>query len=206
MRTSNYDQMRDQMERHFLDYSQEEIIRKYALSHDADYLYLSFIGRPYRISRTTGRTEWSEDGFQTPIHADYNETMTIFDVLCYAKENCHLSGNFVTLDHLKGIVHTAVPGRDLFQAAAKQFAHRTESLNRACIALGGEKMSVGDISYKLNLFDFLPVILQFWDADEEFDPVLKLMWDESILSYMHFETTFFAASHLWKRLTELSGL
>ena len=65
---------------------------------------------------------------------------------------------------------------------------------------------MGDVSYKIPLFDFLPVILQFWDADEEFDSVLKFMWNENILDYMHYETTFFAASHLLSRLTELAGV
>ena len=49
---------------------------------------------------------------------------------------------------------------------------------------------------------FLPVVLQFWDADEEFDAVLKLMWDEHILDYMHYETTYFAAVHLLERVVE----
>ena len=46
------------------------------------------------------------------------------------------------------------------------------------------------------------MILQFWDADEEFEAVLKIMWDENILDYMHYETTYFAASHLLSRLKE----
>ena len=29
------------------------------------------------------------------------------------------------------------------------------------------------------------------------------MWDENILSYMHYETTWFAAAHLWERLAGL---
>lgn len=70
--------------------------------------------------------------------------------------------------------------------------------------LGGIPQQSADISSKIMLFDFLPVILQFWDADAEFDAVLKIMWDTHILDYMHFETAFFAIKHLLSRLIEES--
>ena len=49
----------------------------------------------------------------------------------------------------------------------------------------------------------MPVILQFWDADEEFDAALKIMWDTNTLDFMRFETTFYASNHLLERLKEL---
>lgn len=200
MKTSNYDRMRDQMETEFLHYDQEKMIRKYELEHDRSYLYLTFVGRHCRINRSSGWVEWTEDHFVHAVHADYNISMTIFDVLCYAKDDCCLSGRFVPVSQLKGTVQSASPGNAMFDGVAKKFDHRSKQLSRACELLGGQKENVGDVSYRIPLFDFLPVILQFWNSDEEFPPVLKLMWDENILSYMHFETTFFAAGHLWKRL------
>lgn len=192
--------MRDQMETEFLHYDQEKMIRKYELEHDRSYLYLTFVGRRCRINRSSGRVEWTEDHFVHAVHADYNISMTIFDVLCYAKDDCCLSGRFVPVSQLKGTIQSASPGNTMFDSVAKKFDHRSEQLSRACELLGGQKENVGDVSYRIPLFDFLPVILQFWNSDEEFPPVLKLMWDENILSYMHFETTFFAAGHLWERL------
>ena len=47
----------------------------------------------------------------------------------------------------------------------------------ACERLGGSPGKVGDVSYTIPLFDFFPVMLQFWDGDDEFGPVLKIMWD-----------------------------
>lgn len=203
MKTSNYDQMRDRMETEFLNYDQEKMIRKYGLVHDGAYLYLTFVGRNCRISRDSGRVEWTEDDFRHAVHADYNVSMTIFDVLCYAGEDCCLSGRFMPVSQLKGTVQSATPGKDLFAGTAKKFDRCAGQLARACELLGGQKETVGDVSYRIPLFDFLPVILQFWESDEEFPPVLKLMWDENILSYMHFETTFFAAGHLLERLLEV---
>ena len=62
--------------------------------------------------------------------------------------------------------------------------------------------TVGDVSSILPVFDFLPVMLQFWDADEEFDAVLKFMWDYNTMDFMHFETIAFATMHLIERLKE----
>ncbi|MCI8505619.1 MAG: DUF3786 domain-containing protein [Lachnospiraceae bacterium] len=203
VKKSNYDLMRDQMEKTFLNYDQKKMITQYALAHDSVYLYVNFIKRDYRINRNSGRVEWSPDGFLTKVHAGYNESMTIFDILCYAKEGCRPAGRFVPVNQLKGIVQVTDLGTSLFQDVAKRFEHRTMQLSKACQLLGGQRESVGDVSYRLPIFDFLPVIVQFWDSDEEFGPTLKLMWDENILSYMHYETTYFAAAHLWERLTEL---
>ena len=227
MKASNYDLMRDQMETEFLNYDQEKMIRKYGLAHDDKYLYLTFVGRKCRIGRNSGRVEWTEDDFCHAVHADYNISMTIFDVLCYAKDDCCLSGRFMPVNQLKGTVQSASPGKDMFGGTAKKFDGHTGRLARACELLGGQKERVGDVSYRIPLFrwypakcadarrnlrdsvscqtDSLPVILQFWESDEEFPPVLKLMWDENILSYMHFETTFFAAGHLLERLNGLMG-
>lgn len=120
-------------------------------------------------------------------------------------DDCHLSGRFVPVNQLKGAIHFAPVGDVLFRDTAKRFEHRTRQLSEICERLGGQKESVGDVAYRLPLFDFLPVILQFWDSDEEFEPVLKIMWDENLLEFIHYETSYFALGHLWKRMAELLG-
>ena len=91
-----------------------------------------------------------------------------------------------------------------FGKNAAVFAGRCEDLKKACEKLGGVPEKVGDVAYKLPLFDFMEVIFQFWDADEEFEASVRILWDENILSYMRFETTFYAALHLLERLKELA--
>lgn len=87
-RISNYEKMKNQMAGAFLQYDQENMIRKFGLAYDNDFLYIWFFNRKYRIDRLTGQVSWSKDAFQTQEKADYNEAMTIYDVLCYSKENC----------------------------------------------------------------------------------------------------------------------
>ena len=76
------------------------------------------------------------------------------------------------------------------------------ALARACEALGGTPLSGADVGYTLPLFPFLPVQLRFWHGDEEFPPSLQLLWDEHTLQFMRYETTYYAANHLFTRLSE----
>lgn len=197
-RKSNYDVTRDRVESEFLHYDQDGMIEKFRLDHDADYLYIRFLARDYRIGRRTGRVE----RLAGTVHAGFNEVMTIFDVLCASKPDCRLSGQFVRVNDLDGIPRTARLGDDLFGGGAEAFTHRTEALKAACEELGGTAGNIGDVSYQIPLFDFFPVMLQFWDADDEFDAVLKVMWDRRTLDFMRYETTWYAAGHLLERLAE----
>ena len=128
--------------------------------------------------------------------------MSIFDVLCCSKDSCRLSGRFCNINQLKGTVQSAGAGGMLFVHQIRYLDGKTEQFCRACEALGGDKGSVGDVSYYFHPFDFLPMFLQFWNSDEEFPASLNILWDENILDYMHYETTYFAASHLLSRLKE----
>lgn len=191
-RISNYEIMKNQMSEKFLKYDQQnKMILKFSLPHDETYIYIRFVGREYRISRSTGRVAWSEDHFLTETEADYNEAMTIYDVLCYSKENCALAGKFCTAS-----------SGSFFQKSADQFAGKTDLLQAALLKLGELTDLKGDVAARINVFEFLPVIVQYWDADEEFSAVLKFMVDENIQDFMHFETVMFMLGHVLRRIRE----
>ena len=199
---SNYEIMRNQMRGEFVKYNQQKMIKKFSLRNDGEYIYIDFMLREYRIDRKTGVVEWSEDHFATSAEADYNESMTIYDILCYSRDGCSLSGNYCPVNMLKGTVKSGSVGSDLFQKSADAFNGKLEKLEAVC-GIFGEKVDLsGDVAAKLYPFTFLPVIIQFWEADEEFPANLKFMFDENILDYMHFETIFFMMGHIVKRIQE----
>ena len=200
---SNYEITRNQMRTVFTAYDQDKIIRKFSLESDADYIYLEFIRRNYRIGRQNGIVEWSDDGFATTAEADFNECMTIYEVLCDSKDDLHLSGKYLPVHSLNKNVCMSGVGADFFQKNADAMNGRTGDLIRACRALGEVTDMVGDVSAVLYPFSFLPVTLQFWEADDEFPASLKIMFDENTLDYMRFETTFYMVSHLLKRIEEI---
>ena len=202
-RMNNYEIMKRQMRKDFLKYDQDRMIDKFRLRHDPDFIYITFIGRLYRVHRASGNVEWSDDGFAHPREANYNEAMTIYDVLCYSKEDCQLSWEFVNMKNLSSIQGgTATVGGGLFRGIEKKFDRKSELLSRACEKLGGIKYGKGDVGYQLQLFDFLPVVIQYWESDDEFPALLNLFADKNMLQYMHYETVWFAAGHLMARLQE----
>ena len=55
------------------------------------------------------------------------------------------------------------------------------------------------MSYIIDVFDFFPVCVRFWDADEEFPASLQFLWDANALDFLYYET-------LWYVMDELIGL
>ena len=202
-RISNYEKMKNEMSGVFLQYDQEKMIRKFGLEHDDNSLCIFCLNRKYRIDRLTGQVSWSEDEIQTEKKADYNEAMTIYDVLCYSKEDCHLAHEWVNVESLFSIQGgTLQKGSGFFQHAGKDFTGKTAALIRACEKLGGKRMEKGDAAYELYLFPFLPMVLRFWDSDEDFPASLQILADKNIFDYMHYETLMFAISHLLNRIKD----
>ena len=184
----------------FLGYDSAAMAEKFALPLDEAYLYITFVAAPYRVSRRTGLVE--RLGGAQPAPAGFNESLTIYDVLCDSKPGCRLSGRYCRVNSLPGVAQTAGLGNDLFDSSAVRFDRDPAALARACEALGGTPLSGADVGYTLPLFPFLPVQLRFWRSDEEFPPSLQLLWDEHTLQFMRYETTYYAANHLFTRLSE----
>lgn len=205
MAKSNYEITQERMEIQFLSYDQEKMIRKFHLEYDEEYLYILFIKRKYRIGRKDGQVAWSEDGFVTCTKAGFHEAMSIYDVLCCSSDDCHLAGEFVPIDAVNGTVVALRPGMKITGAAEKYFDQHTEQLRRACLALGGVQKGKGDVAYQIDVFEFLPVILEFWNGDEEFPPSMQFLWDRNVIQFLHFETSFYVRSHLLERIQEIMG-
>ena len=166
-------------------------------------LYISFVGRKYRISRTTGEITWSVDEFRTEENANYNEAMTIYDVLCNSKEYCHPAHEWVHIGSLSTVQGGNLANdSNFFRDAGKKFEGKTAELAKACKRLHGIRPEKGDVAYQLDMFSFLPVILRFWESDDEFPASLQVLVDRNILEYMHYETVMFAIGHLLERVGE----
>jgi hypothetical protein len=202
-RISNYEITKRRVQKDFLKYDQEKMIQKFSLKADENYLYITFIGHSYRICRKSGYLEWSEDNFVTCVEGDFNEALTIYDLLCDSKENCHAANDFINLNSLSSLQSSSKKlGDGLFHGEDKIFDHKEELFGNVCEKLGGIKAGKGDVAYELPLFDFLPCRIQFWNSDDEFDAQLQIFMDKNVLKFIRYETVWYAVSHLMKRLTE----
>ncbi|MBQ5712523.1 MAG: DUF3786 domain-containing protein, partial [Oscillospiraceae bacterium] len=81
---SNYDLQVDVARRIFLEHDQGLLVRKFGLRADEDWIWLTYLGTPCRICRSSGRVDELLDGVWTECRS-FGTVMTIFDLLCYHK-------------------------------------------------------------------------------------------------------------------------
>ena len=77
-RVSNYELTKRRMAQKFLEYDQEEMIRRFRLDSGEDWIGVRLLGRVHEISRTEGIVYVLEGGER--VEAGFNEAMTIYDV------------------------------------------------------------------------------------------------------------------------------
>ena len=188
----NYQQSRDRAQAYFLNFDQEKIIRDWKLRHDENWLYLTFLGKPYRVCRKSGSIFRVLDNTQ----ADFSEVLSIFDLLCHEGSSKIASGQLAPVNSLRGRPRAAGVGTDFHSKTAAIFDRNPESFRHACEALGGTPVPMGDIGYRFPLFEELPVVLKFYHADEDFPASVTLLWDSNTLDFMYYETVFYIAGFL----------
>lgn len=202
MAADNYDRQVDIAKEIFLGYDQKTMIQKYQLDADEAYLFLTYLNTPCRIHRETGgiaqlcRGIWKEC-------RNFGTVMTIYDLLCYHKGETPpaLSHQWCTVGNF---VVTGVTQTEGFtRKYAWCFDGRLEALKTAAQKLGGilqPCIAGADFSCRIPVTPYFPVLLQFWQGDEEFPPKLLILWDRNADKFLHFETTFYLQGDLLERL------
>lgn len=197
-RQNNYLIQAAQAKKRFLTYDQNALIQKFGLESDENYLYVTMLGRLYRIGRTTGDVDF-RDGKSWQDGNSYEEVMTLLDLLCDSREDRWLSGRWKNMQSFGLMFHQNLL-EDARDPVAECFDRDPERLFRACTLLGAENIPGGDYGYGVELFDGLKIGILFWHGDEEFAPRIRWLWDENALMYIRYETMYFAVGMLKERL------
>ena len=187
-RTNNYLIMRDQAKTYFLNFDQQVLATRWKLPTDDQSLYVTFFGQDYRIDRKSGSVFRQETGEE----AGFEEVLSIFDLLCYPKNRPQVKSEFAPVNSLDGKPASAgVSTAGTFGNYAAAFEKDTDAFCRACEALHGTRVPIGDIGYEFTVFADLKMRLKFYEADEEFPPQLTVLFHANALSYAHYETIFY---------------
>lgn len=200
----NYEMVNEYWRKLFLQMDHDELAQRFRLKSDARSLWITFYCREYRVDKETGIMVDTEDP-RRPIPFDVR--MSIFNLFHYSRKDASVCGRFVPFREVKG----ASPFAPAFQKSiaeglAKPFNGKLEQLKGACAALKGEPVSHGDAGYIIRAFDFMPVMLVFWDGDDEFEAQANLLFDADITDFIHEETVCCIAGNLMQRLKELSAI
>ena len=200
-RQSNYDQVIENWRLKFLEMDQEELIRKFQLEADEEFLYIIYFSKRFRIDRKTGFI--TEDG-KSP---GFDTVMNIYNTFYYSAAHPVASGNLVAFRQVKRVYpFEAAYRRTIISRLQELFSGKTEELRKACEALGGTLLPQGDVGYVLPVFPFLNIAVLFWDKDEEFEAQANMLFDSEITEVMHEENVVCVAADAVYYLTLAAGM
>ena len=200
-RQSNYDQVIENWRLKFLEMDQEELIRKFQLEADEEFLYIIYFSKRFRIDRKNGFI--TEDGKSPGFYT----VMNIYNTFYYSAAHPVASGNLVAFRQVKRVYpFEAAYRRTIIFRLQELFAGKTEELRKACEALGGTLLPQGDVGYVLPVFPFLNIAVLFWDKDEEFEAQANMLFDSEITEFMHEENVVCVAADAVYYLTLAAGM
>ena len=202
---SNYDLQVDLARKVFLDYDHAALLRRLGLPADTLWVTLEYLHTPCRVSREDGRVEEYLNGAWQECRR-YSTVMTIYDLLCHPSGDTlpALTGSWCTVSDF---AVTGGPASDHFtRRYAALFQGRIEALKAACEQMGGTllpPMARADVTCRIPVTAFFPLILQFWEGDDEFPPKVLLLWDKNSMAFLLFETSYYLQGDLLGRLGAL---
>ena len=190
-------------QRLFLNWDQQEMLRRYHLESDEGYLYLRYLGQRHRIDRNTAVVE-NLDARKT---ADCAASLSIFDYLCRDNVLPGMSGRWRAVNALKHAGQSSPNAAELHKRHAIRMQDHIPALKQALQELALAPFPQGDAACTFEVFPGFYAVFQFWEGDEEFPPSVRFLWDDNALSYLRFETLFYVMGgfleRIWTKIAEI---
>ena len=77
---------------------------------------------------------------------------------------------------------------------------------QAGLKMGGRPVEIGDTSFILQAFPFIPLQYILWEGDNEFPPKVQLLFDSSVDHYLSLEDVVVLGQSVTGRLIHQSQL
>ena len=196
MRESNYDLQVQAAQRSFAAYDLTEVGRRFSLPRQGDFLIFPFLGKDYTINIHTGQIS-DPAGEKAP----FGVAMTTFDYLTNPYGPAVLSGQWCAHESMNAVRGGTLSGKlGDYSRLFTLFHGKKEQLREICQEMGATPADGGDYACVLPLMPGFPLLLRFWEADEDFPVQLQFLWDRLTPRYLHFETTYYTIDAILDRL------
>jgi hypothetical protein len=86
-----------------------------------------------------------------------------------------------------GLLYAGVFARRVIEPLVRKFGNSAKWFKEIGKKLGGKSVEVGDASFILHAFPFIPLQYVLWEGDEEFPPSVQLLFDASVDHYLSLE-------------------
>ena len=99
-----------------------------------------------------------------------------------------LTGKWVGYKDIPGgLLYAGVFARRVIEPLVRKFGNSAKWFKEIGKKLGGKSVEVGDGSFILHAFPFIPLQYVLWEGDEEFPPSVQLLFDASVDHYLSLE-------------------
>ena len=172
----------------FMNWDQSRIISRCGLRSDKEYIYMNFLGEPWRIARESGIAECIA---AAPREGNFSEALSIYDYFCREEALAPLSGRYCPANSLPHLAQSNPSTGDFHQKSADFLQEHIPALREALAQMGIAPYPKGDAACLFPVFDGFNAVFQFWEADEDFPPSVCFLWDENTRDRLKYETLYY---------------
>ena len=99
-----------------------------------------------------------------------------------------LKGDWVAYKDIPGgLLYAGVFARRVTEPLQRRFGKSAQLFKEVGIRSGGKPVEIGDASFILYAFPYVPLQYVLWEGDEEFPPSVQLLFDASVDHYLTLE-------------------
>ena len=154
----------------------------YQKGADGEKITLHFILEPYHI-------QFPQIEFNSPSKKVVSlvTRILLLHYLIRADGN-PLTGKRVAYKDIPGgLLYAGVFARRVTEPLQRKFGKSAKLFKEIGIKLGGEPVDLGDASFILRAFPYVPLQYVLWEGDQEFPPSVQLLFDASVDHYLTLE-------------------
>ncbi len=154
----------------------------YQKGEDGEKVVIHFFSEPYQI-------QFPQIEFYSPSKKVVSLVgrILLLHYLIRADGN-PLTGNWVAYKDIPGgFLYRGVFAKRVTEPLERRFGKSAKSFKEAGIRSGGEPVAIGDGSFILHAFPYVPLQYVLWEGDEEFPPSAQLLFDASVDHYLSLE-------------------
>ncbi|MDO4648163.1 MAG: DUF3786 domain-containing protein [Eubacteriales bacterium] len=188
----------EMIQKRFLGYDQEKFIRIFDLEHDDENIFITFLGRNYRIDRKGGLM------YEGDRQASIDETVSVYELLTTSEHVPYVQGRWESIASL--CTNTTDTSLGRYIEYLKPFRDNSELMQKTLIEMGAEPANKGDVSAVLTVFPNIPVWFQYWEADDEFPASIQFLFDAGITEHFRWSLLWNLMTMITDRMLETAGL
>ncbi len=85
---------------------------------------------------------------------------------------------------------------------SKKYKNNIKAFRKKCIELGGIEIDMADAAYKFDIVPQIPVVVLYWEGDDDFPAEAKILYDRTIINHLTLDIVFSLAVEVCARIGE----